>query len=71
VAFKLSTTGLILEFKTLDINDPESLGAQATISTLGPGSLKVWLQIYRQAAYSNAGTLLPQGLYVKVGEFLR
>ncbi|KAH8594285.1 copper amine oxidase [Bisporella sp. PMI_857] len=50
----------------LDPTSPENLGLATSFTSLEDHKLMLWLQFYRDDPYSEAATLLPQGLYVKV-----
>lgn len=52
----------------IDLEDPiGSLGAVDSIARHGNGTLSIWMQVYRPAVKNDAHSLMPQGLYIKIG----
>jgi hypothetical protein len=66
-------TLLNISIQEVNLLDPNSLGLLPRASHMENGTTTYWVQFYRQDTKSEAHTLLPQGLYFKVGtltEFL-
>ena len=53
------------------MDDPHSLGLTLSWIRFENKTLTGWVQVYREAKYSDAPTLMPQGLYIKYGKSKR
>ena len=60
---------LNISMQEVNLLDPKSLGLFPRASHMENGMTIYWVQFYRQDVKSEAHTLLPQGLYFKVGTF--
>jgi primary-amine oxidase len=57
------------EHQKINISHPEeSLGTVQSYRSYENDTLAVWMQIYRQGIKNDAHSLMPQGLYIKVGK---
>jgi hypothetical protein len=65
----LLETLLNIPMQEVNLLDPNSLGLLPRASHMENGTTMYWVQFYRQDIKSEAHTLLPQGLYFKVGTF--
>jgi hypothetical protein len=60
-------TLLNIPIQEVNLLDPNSLGLLPRASHMENGTTMYWVQFYREDIKSEAYTLLPQGLYFKVG----
>lgn len=59
--------GELLDGK-VDLTDPDTLSMQGNFARYDNGTLLLWAQIYRQGVQNGAWSLMPQGLYIKLGK---
>ena len=60
---------LNIPMQEVNLLDPNSLGLLPRASHIENGTTIYWVQFYRQDIKSEVHTLLPQGLYFKIGTF--
>ena len=56
-----------MPLQKVNLPNPDSLTVLPRASQMENGTIIYWMQFYRQALKSDAPTLVPQGLFFKVG----